>query len=58
MKFTASVLPVVHIWRAWRTTLSAGVFALAFIILLNFGQPNTTINTGGCSAPIGECSTG
>lgn len=58
MKTIASDLKVARIWRAWHSALSAGVFALAVVILLNFGQPEPTVDTGGCSAPIGECSTG
>ena len=58
MKTITSVLQVTRLWRAWRKALSTGAFTLAVVILLNFGQPDPTVNTGGCSAPIGECSTG
>lgn len=58
MKTIASVLQVSRVWRAWRKALSAGVVTLAVVILLNFGQPEMTVATGGCSAPIGECSVG
>lgn len=58
MNTIVSVLQVARVWGVWRKALSTGVFALAVVILLNFGQPDPTVNTGGCSAPIGECSVG
>ena len=53
-----TIVSVLQVARDWRKALSTGVFALAVVILLNFGQPDPTVNTGGCSAPIGECSVG
>lgn len=46
-----------RMWRKVATVLNVGIVSALLIVTLIQIQPDTTVATGGCSAPGGVCTT-
>lgn len=57
MKTIVQNLQSSRIWQAVVTMFSVGCVTAALIVSLVLVQPETAVATGGCTAPIGVCTT-